>query len=128
MIAEHQLVNRVMHQIGRLVGPHGDLFEDDLLLRCHVVVTQRRTAQDVAEDLHGQLRILGNRADVVRRVLFGRVGVHLAPDFIDRLRQLQRRAILGPLEGQMFEEVRAARLILGFVAAPHADPHGRANR
>ncbi len=126
MVGEHHLAEALLHDISRLVPVHEHLLQDDLPLGVHLVGPECRLTEDVAQDVEAEVEVLGEGADVEGGVLLRRVGVHVAADGINRLGDLPRRAVLGPLEQEVLEEVRDARLGSCLVsgAGAHPDPDG----
>ena len=122
VIGEVHAHEEVVHEIVGRVVTHPDLFEDDLPLGVDVVGTERRTPQDVGEDVDRELEARVGQPHVEHGLLVGRERVHLAADRLHRLRDLARRAPVGALEQQVFEEVRSARLLGRFVSCSTSYP------
>ena len=106
MAGEERLGEQLVHEVGRLVLVHEDLFEDDLALGLDLVGPEGRRPHDVGEDVEAELEVLVEQAGVEGRVLLGGEGVHVAADRVDRLGDLAGAAGLGALEQQVLEEVR----------------------
>ena len=125
---EHGGGEELLDDVGRLVAVHEDLFEDHLALGVHLFGPERRPAEDVAEDVQAELDILGQCPHVKRRVLLGRVGVHVAPDSVDLFCDLAGGPFRRALEEQVLEKVRDARLLGCLVARAGPDPDAHAQR
>ena len=78
------LVERGEHEVVGGVLAHEDLLDDDLTLGVELVGPERRLAHDVGQQAQAGLELGHGQAQVVRRVLAARVGVHLAADGVDR--------------------------------------------
>ena len=108
VVREQRLAEEGDHPVVGRVLLHGDLLEDHLALGLDLVGPEGRRPEDVAEDVEPEDELPGREARVVRRVLLGGEGVHLAAHGVDRLGDLGGRAGLGALEQQVLEEVRGA--------------------
>ena len=84
---------RSRRQVGRLVGVHQDLVEDDRALGLDVVGPQRRLPHDVAQDVEPERQVLGEQPDVEGRVLLGGEGVAVAAHLVERLGDGRGRAL-----------------------------------
>ena len=84
--------HRSAGQVGRLVGVHQDLVEDDRALGLDVVGAQRRLPHDVAQDVEPEREVLGEQPHVEGRVLLRREGVAVAADLVELPRRWPRRS------------------------------------
>ena len=123
MVGEQRRRALLGGEIGGLVGVHEDLVQDHLALGLDVVGTQRRVRHDGAEDVEPEGEVLGEQADVERRVLLGGEGVHVTADLVDRLGDVGRAPRRRALEQQVLEEVRRAGVGVVLVARPGTHPH-----
>ena len=89
---------------------------------------EQRAGDHVAEHVDRQRQVLVEDPRVEAGVLLGGEGVELAADRVERDRDVERRALLGALEEQVLEEVRAAVQARRLVARADADPHADAGR
>ena len=128
VVREERLVEDLVHQVGRLVLVHVDLFEDDLALGLDLVRAERRRPHDVAEDVEAQLEVLVDQAGVEGRVLLGGEGVHVAADRVDGLGDVAGAAGVGALEQQVLEEVRGPPLGRRLVARAGVHPERQGGR
>ncbi|MEZ5267635.1 MAG: hypothetical protein R2789_03355 [Microthrixaceae bacterium] len=69
---------------------------------------QQRTFEHVEQKIDRHVGVAGGHARVERSVLVGGEGVHVATHTVHRQRYGTGVALCGPLEQQMFEEVRGA--------------------
>ena len=92
-------------QVGRLVGVHQDLVEDDGALGLYVVRAQRRLPHDVAQDVEPERQVLGEQPDVERRVFLGGEGVAVAAYFVELFGDGRGGAPLGALEEKVLQEM-----------------------
>jgi hypothetical protein len=104
------------------VQAHQDLFEDHLALGVDLVGPEGRLGEDVAQDVEAHVDPVGGQPGVVRGVLPGGEGVHLAAHHVDRLGDLAGDCAGGALEQQVLEEVRRPGQLGGLVAPADADP------
>jgi hypothetical protein len=123
VLGEH-LVNQV---VGRVLD-HLDLFEDDLLLALDIVLAERRTHDDVGEDVYGQRQVLVEHFDVIAGVFLGGEGIHLAADGVDGLGDVLRAAGGGALEEHVLDKMRDAALFLRLMTRPTGEPDADAHR
>src|SRR5690606_28190845 len=93
-----------------------------------LVRPEGRLGQDVAQDLDADVQAVGRQAGVVGGVLAAGEGVHLAPDRVDRLRDLPGRPRGRALEQQVLEEVRGAGQLGRLVPTADADPDAERDR
>ena len=91
MPVEHLLGEHPVDDVLRAVVVHRQLVEDHLSLALDVAVAQRRRGEHVAEQLDAEVGDARRHAAVEGRVLLRRVGVDVAADAVDRLRDLCRR-------------------------------------
>ena len=119
-----ELVDEV---VGRVLD-HLDLFDDDLLLALDVFDAERRVADDVREDVHGERQMLVEDLDVVAGVFFRGERVELAANRIDRLGDIFRRPRGGALEQHVLDEMRDAALVGAFVPRAARQPDADADR
>ena len=122
------LVERGEHEVVGGVLAHEDLLDDDLPLGVELVGPERRLAHDVGQQAQAGLELGHGQAQVVRRVLAARVGVHLAADGVDRHGDRAGRPLLGAFEQEVLEEVGRAGGGLGLVTRAHGEPHADADR
>ena len=127
MICPEVLGEQLVDEIVRRVLDHLDLFEDDLLLALDVVCAERRTHDDVGEDVDGERQMLVEHLDVVARVFLRGERVHLAADRIDRLRDVLGAPGRRALEEHVLDEVRDAALLLRLVARAAREPDADAD-
>jgi hypothetical protein len=124
MVREHGLTEQVVDEVARLVAPHEDLLQDDLALGLHLVRPERRVPQDVRQQVERQLDALAEQPDVERRVLLGRVGVHVPTYRVHLVGDLLGRAAGRALEEQVLEEMGGTRQpnVLVPRAGAHPEP------
>ncbi len=125
MPRELRRVEKVMHQLGRLVSVHGPFLEDDVALPVDVGRVQTRMQQHVHEDVeeHGQVGRGG--AGVKAGMFLVGEGVEVAADALDGLGDGGGGPPTRALEHQVLDEVGDAPQPGGLVSA--ADPHPQAN-
>ena len=82
-------------QVGRLVGVHQDLVEDDRALGVDVGGAQGRVPHDLAQDVEPEREVLGQQPDVEGGVLLGGEGVAVTPHLVERLGDGGGRAGVG---------------------------------
>src|SRR5207302_2879469 len=92
------------------------------------VYPQRGRATDVSKDVEHEVEPLVQNANVDRRHLLGREGVHVAADGLDRVCDLRRAAVGGALEQQVLEEMAGAELVIVLVTGSDPDPEAHAHR
>ncbi len=110
---------------GRLILVHLDFFEDHLLFRVEVVLAQRRP-ENVGQQFHRAILVLGQHGGVEDRVLFVGIGVVVGADLVELAVHVVGRAVCGAFEDHVFEEMADPGHRLGFVAGARLDeePHG----
>ena len=106
-VAEDGLRERVVHEVGRVVVAHRDLFEDHAALVVDVGVEQQRGVDHVADDVDRDRQVGVEHPRVEAGVLLGGEGVHLTADPVDAPRRSPARPPPGALEEQVLEVVRA---------------------
>ncbi len=109
----------------RILGA-ADLLEDDVPLAVDLDRIERGVLGGVGQHVQRRVEPLGRQHDVeVRPVLRGR-RVHLAPEPGDRLVDHAGSPRRRPLEEEVLDEVRQARLVRALVAGPrpHPELHG----
>ena len=126
MVAEDRVRDQVVHELLRRVLVHRDLLEHDLALR--VELRERRREHHVAHHVHRRLEMVVGDASVHERVLARGRGVQLAAEPVEDLGDLERAEALGPLEEQVLDEVRDARLGRLLVPRAGADPVAHRSR
>ena len=116
-------VELLAEPVGRvIVGALAPLFLDDLALGKHRLVAQLQIAHPVGLQLHHKVEpILGDSLVIGGEVLAGE-GVVLAAMPPHDARELAGRDLGGPLEHQMLEKMRDARLALRLVGGPDLVP------
>ena len=107
--------------VGRVVV-HRQLLEDDLSLTLDVVVLQRRSGENVAQQFDARPSVASGHPAVERRVLLRREGVDVAAHAVDGAGDVGRRAGRRPLEQQVLQKVTDAGLLGGLVTGADADP------
>ena len=85
VVREERRLPALGRQVGRLVGVHQDLVEDDGPLGLDVVGPQRRRPHDVAQDVEPEREVLGEEPHVEGRVLLRREGVAVAAHLVELL-------------------------------------------
>src|SRR6185437_8363916 len=102
---------------------HRDLFEHDAALDVDVAPGDGRVQHDVADDVDGQRQIAVEHGRVEAGVLLLGERVELAADSVHGRGDVERRACVGALEQQMFEEVAGTGKAGHLVAGPDGNPH-----
>ena len=92
------LREELVHEIVGRVLDHLDLFEDHLLLAPDLFLDERRTHDDVRQQLDGERQVLVEHLDVVAGVLLRGERVELPADRVDRLRDVLGRPVSVPLK------------------------------
>ena len=118
----------VVHHVVGIVVVHGDLVEDHLALRLHVLGGDQRGGDHVAEDVERHRQVVVEDPCVVAGVLARGERVELAADLVEGSGDVHRRAGRGALEQEMLQEVRRpvelGRLVPGSHLHEHPDCRG----
>jgi hypothetical protein len=111
--------------LGRVVGVHGDLVEDDRALRVDVGAADPRGRDHVGQDVDRDVTVVGEHAGVEARVLLRGVRVQLAAARLHGRGDLLGGAPARALEQHVLEEVRGTVARRALVPRPDAgeDPH-----
>ena len=129
MVAKIRLRQQVVDQILRRVLAHGDLLEDDAALLFEVLLVEPGAQEQVGQEVHRAVEVLGDDLRVVAGAFLRGERVHLPADGVHLHGDFARGAPLGALEEHVLHEVRQAvfllRLIHGARADPQAHAHGR---
>ncbi len=128
VVGEQRFEQQRVDELVGIVLVHEQLFEDDLPLGVDLEGAERRCGDDIGQQFEAEVELPRRQPRVVRGVLLGGEGVHLASDRVDRLGDLAGAARLGALEQQVLQEVRCARHLGGLVAAAHRDPEAGGDR
>ena len=102
------------------------LLEDHGPLALNLLLLEQRIQNDVRDQLEGILEVNVEHVGVVTSVLFGGESVELTTHGIDLEGDLLGRAIGGPLEQHVLDEVGDTRLFGRFEARTHLHPHTEA--
>ncbi len=102
-------------QVGRLVGVHQDLVEDDGPFCLDVVGAQRRCPHDVAQDVEPERQVLGEQSHVEGRVLLRRERIAVAAHLVELLGDGGGGALLRALEEEVLEKVGGPGEFAGLV-------------
>ncbi|MCZ7629937.1 MAG: hypothetical protein M5U19_13205 [Microthrixaceae bacterium] len=113
---EERLVEGDGCDIVGVLACRGQLLEDHLTLRIHILGAQGRPLDHIQEQIHRHGGVGRRNGGVERRVLVGGEGVHVTPDAVHRDRDVTGTTAIGPLEQQVFEEVRCSGEDIGLVA------------
>ena len=113
--------------VGRVVRG-ADLLQDHVLLALELLGVELGLGQDVGKDVDGQRHVVAQHAGVEGGRLDAGGGVDLAADILDLRGDLPGAAPLGALERHMFEQMRDAVLVVGFVAGARFDPDAQERR
>ena len=101
---------------------HLDFFEDDAAFAGNIVGGESGIQHQIAEHVERDGQVLVEHLDAEADALLGGEGVHVAADRIHLARNVFRRAMLGPLEDHVLDEMRNAVPLLVFVARAGLDP------
>ena len=118
----------VVDQLFRRVFDHADLFDDHLALAFELGLVEQRVQDDVRQQVDHLFHVFVQNLGVEAGVFLRREGVHLPADRVDRQGDLARGPVLGPLEDEMFDEMRRPVQRRRFVAAAAAEPHPQGHR
>ena len=125
VVGPHDRIEEEVGHLGRGVGDHGQLLEDDRAFLLHLGAVHERAADELDKDVEGELHVQARDLGVVDGVLAVRTRVEDAADGVDGLGDLLRgRALLGALEEQVLDEVGDAGLSVAFVPGASADVEG----
>ena len=116
VIGIQTLVERGDHEIIGGVLAHEEFLDDDIAFGIEFVLPERRFAHHIGEQLETIVQFRHGQPQVIRRMLTGGVGVHLAAHGIDSESDRSGRTLLGAFEEQMLEEMRSSGDLAGFVA------------
>ena len=128
MIAEVRLREQIVHQVLRRVLAHGDLLENDAALLFKLRLVHLRIQQQIGQQAHRALQMLGNDLRIIAGAVLCRERVHLAADGVHLHGDFLRRAILRALEKHVLYKVGQAALLLRLVHGARADPQAHAHR
>ena len=106
MLAEDDLAEVVVDELGRRILVHGDLFEHDLTLL--VKVGERRPHEHLDHHLERGVEVLVEEARIDQGVLLGRGRIGLAAHVVEDARDVPGAEAVGALEDEVFDEVRDA--------------------
>nr|WP_247873618.1 hypothetical protein [Azospirillum brasilense] len=119
---------RLVDHVLRLVGVAADLLDDHATLLLHLLFREDGVEDDVADDLAGDVDVLGRHLRVIGGDVVVRVGVELAAAVLDLQRDAQRVAAFRSLEDHVLQEMGDAVHRRPFVARPDADPDAAGHR
>ena len=108
VVAEDGVGDQVVDELLRRVLVHRDLLEHDLALGLEL--GERRREDHVTHHVDRRHEVVVGNAGVDERVLARGGCVQLTAETVEDLRDLECAVAAGPLEEQMLDEVRDARL------------------
>ncbi len=117
-----------MHQVVGIVLVHLDLFKNDALLASDILGGEGGMKHQIRKNIEGGLGLLFEHLDVEADVLLAGERIEIAAHAVDFTGDLLGGTGGGALEDHMFDKVRDAVALGGFVARPAVDPdaHGQA--
>jgi len=120
------LVQEVAHALIGSILHHRDLLGDDAFLLLDLLRIQKGVVGQVEENVQSQGQVLVHHAGVEARALAGGEGIQVAPHFVHRLGDIQRRALMRAFKHHVLDEMRYAVLPCGFVQGSgfHPQPYG----
>eukprot|EP00053_Salpingoeca_punica_P018402 m.180160 g.180160 ORF g.180160 m.180160 type:complete len:528 (-) comp17423_c1_seq1:12-1595(-) len=116
-------VQHVKENLRRLVINLLDLAQDDVTLHVNLVLGQGRVLQNVGDNVHGLVRVLGEALDKVHRLLARGESVEVRAHVLDLDLQLVLGAARSALEGHVLKEVRGAVVGIRLEAAAGINVH-----
>ena len=122
---DHALQLLEHHLLG-IVPVLVDFIQDDLAFHLDVFGCKLRVEDDVRQQLDRQFDIPGQHPDRVCRPVPAGIGIQVAPDILDRARDIRCRSPLCPLERHVLKKMGNAVLVFPFM--PAASPHVKGNR
>src|SRR5580658_10286898 len=125
MVLPKVLSEYLVDQIVWIVLVHFDFFENHATLFRNITGVERRVQYEIAQNVHGQRKMLVENFDVEADAFLRGESIHVAADRIDLTGDVFSGAGLGPLEHHVLYEVRDAIefgiLIAGTGLKPDAD-------
>src|SRR6185437_8217179 len=110
---EHQVVGRVVDR--------PDLLDDDILFPFELVGIERAVGEEVADHVERESGVAPQNPSEVARPLDPGLRVEVAPDILDRLRDLAGASPAGALERHVLDEMREPVLARALVAGSCCD-------
>src|SRR5699024_302153 len=108
--------------VDRVVEAHRELFEDDPTFGFEFPALEHRGGDHVDDDVDRHRQVVVEYPRVVDGVLLGGGRVGFPTDRVERGGDLQRVALRGPFEQQVFQEVGGTVMAVGFVPGAHRHP------
>ena len=115
-------VEQIEDEIVRRVLDGADLLQDDALFAFKLVAIEGAVGQNVGQNIEREPRVGCQNMGVVGGLLDTRRGIEIAPCGLDLFRDRTGGAAARALERHVFEQVRQALLVMGFVAGARRDP------
>src|SRR6185312_7085479 len=110
---EHQVVGRIVDR--------PDLLDDDILFPFELVGIERAVGEEVADHVERESGVAPQNPSEVARPLDPGLRVEVAPDILDRLRDLAGASPAGALERHVLDEMREPVLVRALVAGSRGD-------
>ena len=126
VLAEDDLAEVVVDELGRRVLVHRHLFEHDLALL--VEVGERGPRDHLGDDLERLVEVLVQEPRVDQRVLLGGRRVGLGAHVVEDVRDVGRRVLVRALEDQVLDEVGDAAELDRLEPGAGGDPDPEGHR
>ena len=94
-----------VHQVVGIIFIHLDFFNDDATLTGNVAAVEYRVQNQVAENVQSGRDVFVQDLYVEANAFLSGEGIHVAADGVDLAGDFLRRAVLGPLENHVLDEV-----------------------
>jgi len=123
MVFPEVLGKYFVDQVVGIVLIHLDLFEDYSTFASYVLGIEHWMENQIAQNLKGDGNMFVEHFDVETDAFLGSEGIHVAADGIHLPGNLFGRAMFGPLEDHMLDEMRDAIPVRIFIAGTRLQPY-----
>ena len=127
LIGPHERVEQFLYILLGLIGVHGQLLLDHIPFLADLDGVKGGIQKRVRQHFPNLLKMAVARLGIEASVFFAGEGVEIPADALDGLRDVPRGAPPGPLEQEMFNEMRNAVQTRRLVTPPDSNPNADAD-